>query len=79
MRVSGCVAAPSIHSCGASQDFGALGFGHHFRLEAPTDIDAPLRALMREAYQVGTQEPRRGKPASNILGRRGDHPLSERR
>ena len=41
------------------EDFGPLGFGHHFRLEAPTDIDAPLRALMHEAYRVGTQELRR--------------------
>ncbi len=47
------------------EDFGPLGFGHHFRLEAPTDIDAPLEALMREAYRVGMQEPRRAKPASN--------------
>src|SRR5262245_56108648 len=23
------------------EDFGALGFGHHFRLVAPTDIDEP--------------------------------------
>jgi hypothetical protein len=38
------------------EDFGPLGFGHHFRLEAPTDIDAPLQALMREAYRVGTQD-----------------------
>ena len=34
------------------EDFGSLGFGHHFRLEAPTDIDAPLKALVREAYQA---------------------------
>ena len=38
------------------EDYGALGFGHHFRLEAPTDIDGPLQALMKEAYRVGTQE-----------------------
>lgn len=43
------------------EDFGSLGFGHHFRLEAPTDIDAPLQALVREAYRAATQEPRRAK------------------
>jgi hypothetical protein len=41
------------------EDYGALGFGHHFRLETPTDIDAPLEALMHEAYRVGTQELRK--------------------
>jgi hypothetical protein len=43
------------------EDFGPLGYGHHFRLEHPTEIDAPLQGLMREAYRVGTQElrPRR--------------------
>lgn len=47
------------------EDFGPLGYGHHFRLEGPTDIDPPLQALMHEAYRVGTQEVRRAKPASN--------------
>jgi hypothetical protein len=32
---------------------------------APSDIDAPLQALVREAYRVGTQELRRTEPASN--------------
>ena len=48
------------------EDFGPLGFGHHFRLVAPSDIDAPLQALVREAYRVGTQELRRTEPASNV-------------
>lgn len=38
------------------EDFGRLGFGLHFRLESPEDVDAELAALMREAYRVGTQE-----------------------
>jgi Domain of unknown function (DUF5655) len=38
------------------EDFGRLGFGLHFRLESPDDVDAALEALMREAYRVGTQE-----------------------
>ena len=38
------------------EDFGRLGFGHHFRLERPADVDSALEALMREAYRVGMQE-----------------------
>lgn len=38
------------------EDFGKLGYGHHFRLEHPEDIDLELESLMREAYRVGTQE-----------------------
>ena len=38
-----------------TEDFGRLGYGHHFRLEHPDDIDAGLEALMREAYAVGAQ------------------------
>jgi uncharacterized C2H2 Zn-finger protein len=44
------------------EDYGKLGYGHHFRLESPADIDAPLQALMHEAYRVGTQELRRPRP-----------------
>jgi hypothetical protein len=39
-----------------TDDFGRLGFVHHFRLERPDDVDDALRALIREAYRVGTQE-----------------------
>ncbi|HKS07102.1 MAG TPA: hypothetical protein VJR92_12400 [Gemmatimonadaceae bacterium] len=35
-----------------TEDYGRLGFGLHFRLESPGDIDAPLRALVREAYHA---------------------------
>jgi hypothetical protein len=38
------------------QDFGGAGFGHHFRLEHPSDIDTELRALLAEAYRIGTQD-----------------------
>lgn len=38
------------------EDFGRLGQVHHFRLERPDDVDADLKALMREAYRVGTQD-----------------------
>lgn len=47
------------------EDYGPLGVVHHFRLVAPTDIDAPLQALVREAYRVGTQELRREKLESD--------------
>jgi hypothetical protein len=39
-----------------TEDFGRLGFVHHFRLETPEDVDSALVAFMREAYLVGTQE-----------------------
>lgn len=35
------------------EDLGKLGYVHHFRLEHTKDIDAALRALMREAYSTG--------------------------
>ena len=38
------------------EDYGRLGFGHHFSLEHPADIDAGLQTLIAEAYRVGTQE-----------------------
>jgi hypothetical protein len=37
------------------EDFGPLGYGHHFRLERPEDVDAALRRLMKEAYAIGEQ------------------------
>ncbi|MFI5175802.1 MAG: DUF5655 domain-containing protein [Terriglobia bacterium] len=39
------------------ESFGPLGYGHHFRLRQPTDIDKALGELMREAYAVGQQNP----------------------
>jgi len=38
------------------EDFGKLGYGYHFRLKSPDDVDADLEKLMCEAYRVGTQE-----------------------
>ena len=37
-------------------DFGAAGFGHHFKLEHSSDIDEALQALIAEAYRIGTQD-----------------------
>lgn len=41
------VTHPRVHR---TEDFGKLGYGVHFRLTAPSDIDRGLVALMREAY-----------------------------
>ena len=38
------------------QDLGKLGYGHHFRLEKPSDIDGALQSLMAEAYLIGIQQ-----------------------
>lgn len=38
------------------EDYGRIGYVHHFRLTSPDDIDTELEALMCEAYRVGTQE-----------------------
>lgn len=39
-----------------TESFGAAGFGLHFRLERPEDIDAALARLVREAYRIGQRE-----------------------
>lgn len=36
--------------------FGALGYGHHFRLYAPEDIDGALVDLLGAAYAIGQQD-----------------------
>ncbi len=35
------------------ESYGTLGFGNHFRLRDPADIDASLMAILREAYGIG--------------------------
>ena len=37
------------------ESFGNLGYGHHFRLTNPCDIDTSLGNLMKEAYRIGQQ------------------------
>ncbi len=37
------------------EDFGAAGFGHHFRISTPDQVDKRLAKLMREAYKIGIQ------------------------
>lgn len=36
--------------------YGPRSFGHHFRLEAPDDVDPALVELIEEAYRVGLRE-----------------------
>lgn len=38
-----------------TESFGSLGYGLHFRLERPADVDPAIAALMREAYLIGVQ------------------------
>ena len=40
-----------------TESFGALGYGIHFRLVKPGDIDAALGRLMREAYRLARSGP----------------------
>jgi hypothetical protein len=46
---------PSLHR---TEVFGRAGFGLHFRLRSPTDIDEDLAELIREAYLAALQDPR---------------------
>ena len=39
-----------------TEDFGSLGYGCHFRLCKPEDIDKDLIEFMKEAYAIGQQE-----------------------
>jgi hypothetical protein len=41
------VAHPRLHRI---ESFGRLGYGIHFRLTSPADVDPGLRRLLREAY-----------------------------
>lgn len=58
---------PAVHPCLArTESFGALGYGLHFRLARPADIDPALRRLMREAYRLARRAP--GGRAKGNLG-----------
>ena len=39
-----------------TESYGELGYGLHFRITRPEDIDAGLETLMRAAYRIGCQE-----------------------
>jgi hypothetical protein len=38
------------------ESYGNLGYGHHFRLQEPTDVDESLADLIYEAYAIGQQD-----------------------
>ena len=38
-----------------TESFGGLGYGQHFRLSAPEDVDPSLIELLAEAYAIGQQ------------------------
>ena len=40
-----------------TEAFGALGYGLHFRLEQPSDVDPALRRLIRRAYRQAVEGP----------------------
>ena len=39
-----------------TESFGRLGYGHHFCLRDPEDVDQAMIELLGEAYKVGQQE-----------------------
>lgn len=51
------VTHPCLHRI---EDLGRLGYGIHFRLTAPADIDRALGTLMREAYAAAVGHSKRG-------------------
>jgi len=38
------------------ESYGSLGFGHHFCLTHPADLDTALAQLIQQSYRVGQQE-----------------------
>jgi hypothetical protein len=42
-----------------TEDFGRLGYVHHFRLERASDIDPALEDLLHEAYVEHATPPKR--------------------
>ena len=50
-----------------TESFGRLGYGHHFRLCVPEDVDSSLVELLREAYAIGEQAPISLKGALRIV------------
>jgi hypothetical protein len=54
------------------EDYGSLGFGHHFRLMHAADVDTELAQLVEQAYLVGQQEHIYGSAhPGNVMDRRG--------
>lgn len=53
-----------------TESFGHLGYGHHFRLCEPDDVDSSIVKLLGEAYAVGQQVPIRRGGAKQTVGRK---------
>ena len=51
-----------------TESFGHLGYGHHFRLCDPDDVDASIVKLLREAYAIGQQTLIRRGGAESVVG-----------
>jgi len=47
---------PKLHRV---ESFGKAGYGLHFKLERPDDVDKELSRLMKEAYLAAIKDPRR--------------------
>jgi hypothetical protein len=47
---------PKLHRV---ESFGKAGYGLHFKLERPEDIDKELSRLIREAHLAALKDPRR--------------------
>ena len=45
-----------------TEDYGRLGYGHHFRLERPGDIDSALKRLVHESYAEHARADNRSTP-----------------
>jgi hypothetical protein len=56
-----------------TEDFGRLGYGLHFRLTRPSDIDAALRRLMREAYALARAPAPSARSPSEAAAERDKH------
>lgn len=53
-----------------TESFGNLGYGHHFRLCDPTDIDQAMIELLGEAYAIGQQDDETRRSTKTLYARR---------
>ena len=62
---------PLVHARLIRTDsFGSLGYGHHFRLAEPDEVDSSITKLLAEAYVIG--EPERRKRGETTNAKAGD-------
>ena len=48
------------------ESFGDIGYGHHFRLSQPEDVDQAMIDLLGEAYAIGQQRDHAGRVKETI-------------